>query len=1218
MYKFKWFKDTNLINHDFKKFVSLLILLKSLKFNSIILNKNLISNGTLVIKDTNKSDIGLYKCFISFNSKSTLARTIYLKDESSIIRISPQNLKINQLSSVSLECLVLKNAKSITYTWYKDNFYLNSTNINRFDIKNSSDIDSGIYKCEACINENQECFEAQTRLFVQSQLKFTKQLPSVKNIAEYHDVEFECLLNTYPNDVKITWFKNAQPLNKSDFVIFNDNKSKMMILGVNKSDEGYYQCIVSNLNDMIYSFSHLKTSKSFNSTLSSHVDEPKNLKIIKISSEDAQISWNLIDNAQFYQVILTSDSYRKREFITLESYINLEYLKPNKKYKVTITPFINSEYKGKSSEIVLRTLDRIEIEKTHLESLEAQSSLLQTKSIKASNLMSRMVKSTFKGPSDLKYNLINSQSIKLKWTMNSNDNKILKFRLYYSQKYLVIEGNDDYSVDKFIDISLKDIEEKSLVYEHEIDELKKYSQYKLKLFAVNNLNELSEPSNEITFNTPSDVPDLAPEITKFNVINQTSIEINWKAPLYDKQNGDIISYRLNIKEYSAENESTRIINVPSKYTSKIINDLNAGIKYLVRITARNQNGTGPYSQWIVVKTFQLNLDETRVPDQPSELTAEPTDTSIYLRWTPPEDSNEIVVRKYLLKYGQFIPTNEIEIDGTKDSYLLSNLNPSSQYIISLKAGNKFGYGREILKEVITKRKSVLSDSEFLFPPLNLQAQTISQHIIELSWIDWHLRNNEDIPDDRFYKIRYSLSSSNDQLQLKYKYKNSTERRIQLDDLKPDTLYDFAVKLIAGKRESEWSMTTSQMTMEAIKGSIPIDIKLKSDFNQNSIEKKYINIVISWKMSLINNNDDDSVFVISYADKKSFEENNWKQETISKSIAIDNVYIDDDNMDEIDDENSNLIKMQAQIRQLKLDTIYYFKIEEKTKHEYLSQSPIVLYKTPNSEGYGERIIFDIEKYTSTKETLINKKIDSNISKISIEINLIWIIAAISITILLVIIILVGVMCTCKRDKTNAQNQKYIFIKKPDEDSAQKLNLTEINVIDNEMSKFISLNTNNSQTSSSCNTNSNNPWSNQTTHTSSINLSNSIASGQGVVPCQSHLGSLSEHQQQYAPLSSTSSVLGGQNMLMNDEFDNFESASNAPSSLISRNQRTFASTRKSYKNLASTQIPTLIPNTNLLLQQQQQQTHMKTYTARPYLIDHQTNSGKFELYFVFSNK
>jgi len=103
----------------------------------------------------------------------------------------------------------------------------------------------------------------------------------------------------------------------------------------------------------------------------------------------------------------------------------------------------------------------------------------------------------------------------------------------------------------------------------------------------------------------------------------------------------------------------------------------------------------------------------------------------------------------------------------------------------------------------------LGENENLFPPLNVHATSLSPESIQIDWTDWHLKPDEEIPDDRYYLIRYNIEKSN----AKYHYKNASERNLILTDLKPNTLYDIAVRLVIGRRESDWSMTTSQMTME---------------------------------------------------------------------------------------------------------------------------------------------------------------------------------------------------------------------------------------------------------------------------------------------------------------------------------------------------------------------------------------------------------------------
>ena len=206
-----------------------------------------------------------------------------------------------------------------------------------------------------------------------------------------------------------------------------------------------------------------------------------------------------------------------------------------------------------------------------------------------------------------------------------------------------------------------------------------------------------------------------------------------------------------------------------------------------------------------------------------------------IHWVPPIDSNTTLVRKYLLSYGVNFPTNMVEIPGNRKSFMIEGLEPSSTYILSLKAKNNAGLGKEILKDVITKRKSALGEHENLFPPLNVQAVAISPQSIEVRWTDWHLKQGEAIPDDRHYEVQYS---TNEMSSAEYLYKNSSERNLIISNLKPDTLYDFSVRLVIVTRKSDWSMTSSQMTMES--SPAPRDIKIKSDPEQPS------NAIISWQ------------------------------------------------------------------------------------------------------------------------------------------------------------------------------------------------------------------------------------------------------------------------------------------------------------------------------------------------------------------------------------
>lgn len=271
------------------------------------------------------------------------------------------------------------------------------------------------------------------------------------------------------------------------------------------------------------------------------------------------------------------------------------------------------------------------------------------------------------------------------------------------------------NVDKYIDIDTSAFSKSEIdqqqhqSYDVLLDDLLKYSTYRFRLVALDSAMNHSFPADdpdefdmssaELVVETPSDVPDAAPEAIQVEPLNTTSILLQWSLPPVEKRNGLIIGYKIAVKENDKQVWNS---NVDSEPRRKIIAGLAPAHKYSIGITARTINGSGPASEWFTAETFTRELDgfyllfilffnkhkiklilngalpnlitESRVPGQPLYLHAEPTDTSIILHWTPPADANTTLVRKYLLKYGIGFPIAEIEIPGTRNSFIINSLS----------------------------------------------------------------------------------------------------------------------------------------------------------------------------------------------------------------------------------------------------------------------------------------------------------------------------------------------------------------------------------------------------------------------------------------------------------------------------------------------------------------------------------------------------------------
>lgn len=90
---------------------------------------------------------------------------------------------------------------------------------------------------------------------------------------------------------------------------------------------------------------------------------------------------------------------------------------------------------------------------------------------------------------------------------------------------------------------------------------------------------------------------------------------------------------------------------------------------------------------------------------------------------------------------------------------------------------------------------------------------LSSSAIVLTWSDTTLGRNQRVTDNRFYTIRYTP-----RVQRKPKLINSTDLNVHIEDLKPDTEYEFSVKIVKGWRQSTWSLSVLNKTKEAGKYS----------------------------------------------------------------------------------------------------------------------------------------------------------------------------------------------------------------------------------------------------------------------------------------------------------------------------------------------------------------------------------------------------------------
>ena len=94
--------------------------------------------------------------------------------------------------------------------------------------------------------------------------------------------------------------------------------------------------------------------------------------------------------------------------------------------------------------------------------------------------------------------------------------------------------------------------------------------------------------------------------------------MRWEPPL-EGQNGIITGYKIR---YKRRGGSPQTITTESNQRFYVLSNLDKHVAYLVRISALNVNGTGPWTEWMTIETYENDLDESVVPSEPIILKSE--------------------------------------------------------------------------------------------------------------------------------------------------------------------------------------------------------------------------------------------------------------------------------------------------------------------------------------------------------------------------------------------------------------------------------------------------------------------------------------------------------------------------------------------------------------------------------------------------------------------
>ncbi|XP_008402952.1 neogenin 1a isoform X18 [Poecilia reticulata] len=859
-------------------------------------------SGALVISNASETDAGLYRCVVENvgSSKSSDEAPLQTIPEPGVERkleflVQPASVARLLGAGVLLPCVATGYPPPHIRWMFGDKVLEESdgrvevTGGGSLQISNITEEDGGVYTCVA--ENSNTTIEAQAQLTVQVPPQFVKR-PANVYAHESMDIVFECEVSGSPAPT-VKWVKNGDAVIPSDyFKIIKEHN--LQVLGLVKSDEGFYQCLAENDAGNIQSSAQLiildhAGSGGVAAAAGPTPSAPRDVVASLVSTRFIKLTWR--QPAEPHGDDLTYSVFYSQEGTSRERVVNtsrpgemqvtIQNLMPDTKYRFRVVAH-NSNGQGESS-AALKVATQAEVQ--------------------------------VPGPAPNLQAVSNSPtSFFLSWDKPLTGNgEILSYKLYYTDRSVGTEEDVDIDGQSYTMAGLK-----------------KNTEYSFRVVA-NNKHGPGVSTEDVMVRTLSDVPSAPPQNLTLEVQNSKSIMVRWQPPPLSGQNGEITSYKIRYRKVPRRSESA--VTTAGTELYKLIDGLEPGTEYSFRVSAVTVNGTGPATEWVPAETFESDLDESRVPDQPSSLHVRPLVNSIVVSWTPPENQ-DIVVRGYTISYGIGSPhAQTIKVDYKQRYYTIENLNSGSHYVITLKAFNNVGEGIPVYESAATRVQSDPIDPDVdlyelfhapytpapdpspMMPPVGVQASVLSHDTIKVTWADNSLPKNQKITDNRHYTVRWK---TNIPANTKVKMANSTSLSHVVTGLKPNTLYEFSVMVTKGRRASTWSMTAQGTTFETIPSSAPKDVTVVSK------ENKPRTIIVNWQPPS-EANGKITGYIIYYSTDVNAVVHDWVIEPVVGN------------------------RLTHQIQELTLDTTYYFKIQARNSKGMGPMSEPVQFRTPKTES-----------------------------------------------------------------------------------------------------------------------------------------------------------------------------------------------------------------------------------------------------------------------------
>ncbi|XP_036982038.2 fibronectin type III domain-containing protein 1 isoform X2 [Artibeus jamaicensis] len=229
--------------------------------------------------------------------------------------------------------------------------------------------------------------------------------------------------------------------------------------------------------------------------------------------------------------------------------------------------------------------------------------------------------------------------------------------------------------------------------------------------------------------------------------------------------------------------------------------------------------------------------EKEVPNKPLRVRVRPSDDRLSVAWKAPRLSGAKSPRRsrgFLLGYGESgRKMNYVPLTRDERTHEIKKLASESVYVVSLQSLNSRGRSQPVYRAALTKRK--ISEEDELDMPEDISVRVMSSQSVLVAWVDPLVEKQKKAAASRQYTVRYREKGE----LARWDYKQASNRRVLVENLIPDTMYEFAVRISQGERDGKWSTSVFQRTPESAPTTAP------ENLNVQPVNGKTTAVTVAW-------------------------------------------------------------------------------------------------------------------------------------------------------------------------------------------------------------------------------------------------------------------------------------------------------------------------------------------------------------------------------------